>query len=76
MQGGRRGAAQVLANSLMGAACAVAAARFRGGGGGGRGCAGALLLDAAFVAFYACCAGDTWSSEASPLWLLQNCLHA
>lgn len=61
--GGRRGAAQVLANSLLGAALAAGAAWQRAGGGD------ASTLQAAFVAFYGVCCADTWSSElgiASP----------
>lgn len=58
--GGQRGAAQVLANSLPGAALAAALAWVHAGGGS---CATARILEAAFVGFYACCAADTWSSE-------------
>eukprot|EP00887_Chlorella_sp_A99_P006457 scaffold3.g6457.t1 len=64
LAGGQRTAAQVLANSLAGALCALGAATLRAGGGCPPGVAKALgVLDAAFVAFYACCAGDTWASE-------------
>lgn len=74
MQGGQRSAAQVLANSLVGAACAGTAAWLRDGTADR--CAAALLLDAAFVAFYGCCTGDTWSSEVSAFTCAEHCRHA
>lgn len=62
MAGGQRGAAQVLANSALGGCLAVATAWLRADGGPGSPAA-AQLTAWAFVAFYACCCADTWSSE-------------
>ena len=64
-EGGQRGAAQVLANSALGAALAAAAAWLRAGGSANP--LGVPLslpaLAAGFVGFYACCCANTWSSE-------------
>lgn len=70
--GGQRGAAQVFANSLLGAALAATAAWQAGKGGAGvngsrtgggmsspAAEAAASILAAAFVAFYAVCCADT-----------------
>ena len=70
--GGRRTAAQVLANSWLGAVLAVTVAWLQAGGGGGSESARAAVASvatAAFVAFFSVCCADTWSSEvgiASP----------
>ncbi|GAB4821976.1 hypothetical protein N2152v2_009022 [Parachlorella kessleri] len=75
VEGGQRSASQVLANSLGGALFALGTALVQGRGerpalfgSSGTGCTcslpgGGSQLVAAFVAFYACCCADTWSSE-------------
>lgn len=70
VEGGVRSAAQVLANSLGGAALALGSwwlVHGAGPAGPGpaihTGASAPALLSAAFVGFYACCCADTWSSE-------------
>ncbi|KAL7530493.1 hypothetical protein ACHAXR_003521, partial [Thalassiosira sp. AJA248-18] len=74
-EGGERGASQVFACSLIGVICACIRRIFVGSDGplliGGSAALStttsrALLgdqLTLAYVAFFACCAGDTWASE-------------
>jgi uncharacterized membrane protein len=72
-EGGERGAGQVLACSLIGVICACIRRVVVGrdgpllfGAGSGVSSSLALLgdqLTLAYVAFFACCAGDTWASE-------------
>ena len=77
-EGGERGAGQVLACSLIGVICAcirrIVVGRdgplllLSGGAAGSTATASSLALfgdqlTLAYVAFFACCAGDTWASE-------------
>lgn len=77
-EGGERGASQVFACSLIGVICACIRRAFVGKDGplflGGSAAAMSpslsLLgdqLTLAYVAFFACCAGDTWASELGVL---------
>eukprot|EP00584_Thalassiosira_punctigera_P024705 CAMPEP_0172554266 /NCGR_PEP_ID=MMETSP1067-20121228/53841_1 /TAXON_ID=265564 ORGANISM="Thalassiosira punctigera, Strain Tpunct2005C2" /NCGR_SAMPLE_ID=MMETSP1067 /ASSEMBLY_ACC=CAM_ASM_000444 /LENGTH=312 /DNA_ID=CAMNT_0013342599 /DNA_START=279 /DNA_END=1214 /DNA_ORIENTATION=+ len=76
-EGGERGAMQVFACSLIGVICASMRRIFAGSdgplllGGSATTSPGAALLGdrmtLAYVAFFSCCAGDTWASELGVL---------
>ena len=69
-EGGERGAAQVFACSLIAVLCACLRRIIVGNDGPLLNGAIGLLgdqLTLAFVAFFACCAGDTWASELGVL---------
>lgn len=70
-EGGERGAQQVFACSLIAVVCACLRRLLVGKDGplGTNSCLGLLgdQLTLAYVAFFACCAGDTWASELGVL---------